>query len=514
MDVGLLAKLLVYSNQPLLIMSNKRPHIIIFNPDQWRGDVLGHLGNPAAVTPNFDQGAATDFVSFRHAFCQNPVCTPSRCSFMTGWYPHVRGHRSMSYMLRQKEGEPCLLQKLKDNGYFIWWGGKNDLVPAEEGWDSVSTVRFQPRGPLESLFMMDRSDEWRGEPDSDSYYSMFAGELPITPGYNHYHDFDWAVVQGAIDQILNYQGEEPLCLYLSLVYPHPPYAVERCWREMIDEKCLPSRLPWPGDEAGLSPILSEIRKRQGLLEWDEERWDELRAVYYGMCARVDHQFGLIMDALREAGIYDNTAVFAFSDHGDFTGDYGLVEKVQSTFQDCLIRVPFMIKLPGAVQGTGRVENALVELIDFTATVYDLTGIEPGYDHFGKSLLPILLGQTEAHRNAVFCEGGCLANEPQSMEFIEKGNPSESLYWPRLGLQQDPGFLWNGKAAMCRTRQYKYIGRLAGSDELYDLVSDPGEQHNRINDPALEEIKFALRERLLRWYLETADVVPRDMNRRQ
>ena len=80
----------------------KQPHIIIFNPDQWRGDVMGHLGNPAAVTPNLDHIIEHDAVSFRHAFCQNPVCTPSRCSFMTGWYPHVRGHRTMFHMLQSR----------------------------------------------------------------------------------------------------------------------------------------------------------------------------------------------------------------------------------------------------------------------------------------------------------------------------------------------------------------------------------------------------------------------------
>jgi arylsulfatase A-like enzyme len=106
-----------------------RPNILIFNPDQWRGDVMGHLGNPAAVTPNLDAAAATDFVSFRNAFCQNGVCTPSRCSFMTGWYPHVRGHRTMFHMLRGDE--PMLLRTLKDNGYFVWWCGKNDVVPLE-----------------------------------------------------------------------------------------------------------------------------------------------------------------------------------------------------------------------------------------------------------------------------------------------------------------------------------------------------------------------------------------------
>ena len=62
----------------------KHPHILIFNPDQWRGDALGHLGHPAVQTPNLDRLVREDAVSFRHAYCQNPVCTPSRCSFMSG----------------------------------------------------------------------------------------------------------------------------------------------------------------------------------------------------------------------------------------------------------------------------------------------------------------------------------------------------------------------------------------------------------------------------------------------
>ncbi|MHA1526634.1 MAG: sulfatase-like hydrolase/transferase, partial [Promethearchaeota archaeon] len=111
---------------------DKKPHIIIFNVDQWRGDALGHMGNPAAVTPNLDQLVKNDAVSFSNAFCQNPVCTPSRCSFMTGWYPHVRGHRTMFHMLHQDRDEPNLLKILKDNGYFVWWGFRNDLIPAQQ----------------------------------------------------------------------------------------------------------------------------------------------------------------------------------------------------------------------------------------------------------------------------------------------------------------------------------------------------------------------------------------------
>ena len=132
----------------------KRPNIILFNPDQWRGDVLGHMGNPGAMTPNLDVLVKADAVSFGQAFCQNPVCTPSRCSFMTGWYPHTRGHRTMFHMLQPDE--PNLLRRLKDAGYFVWWGGKNDLVAAQYGFAEHCDVKYvppvDPQRPLRTVF--------------------------------------------------------------------------------------------------------------------------------------------------------------------------------------------------------------------------------------------------------------------------------------------------------------------------------------------------------------------------
>ncbi|MBW2622242.1 MAG: sulfatase-like hydrolase/transferase, partial [Deltaproteobacteria bacterium] len=122
-----------------------RPHILLFNPDQWRGDTLGHTGNPAAETPNLDRMVAGEAVSFSNAFCQNPVCTPSRCSFMTGWYPHVRGHRTMYHMLHADRGEPNLQRELMANGYFVWWTARNDLAPAQLGFDDECDVRYIPR---------------------------------------------------------------------------------------------------------------------------------------------------------------------------------------------------------------------------------------------------------------------------------------------------------------------------------------------------------------------------------
>lgn len=497
-------------------MTRSLPHLVLFNPDEWRGDVLGHLGNPAARTPVLDAWVETDAVSFRHAYCQSPVCTPSRTSFMTGWYPHVRGHRTMHHMLHPDE--PVLLRTLKDQGYFVWWGGKNDLVPAGPGcYDAYCDVRYNPKQAGRSVrpfWALDREAEWRGAPGSDSYYSFYAGQL-TAPGEDGYYDSDWANVHGAIEQIQAW-GEngggpdrKPLCIFLALTYPHPPYGAEQPWFDMIDPRHLPQRVPTPGSkQASTKPsILDGIRDRQGLRGWDEERWDRLRATYYGMCARVDYQFGLVLDALRTAGMYDNTAILFFSDHGDFAGDYGLVEKTQNTFEDCLARVPFIVKPPSGTEVTPGVRDALVELVDLPATVEAFTGLPPRHTHFGRPLLPLLHDDVHAHRDAVFCEGGRLSGERQAMELESPSSHDRTgLYWPRLSLQAEDGPA-HTKAAMCRTIAFKYVRRLYEADELYDLAHDPTEEHNVADDPQYSAVRAQMAERLLSWYQETCDVVP-------
>jgi arylsulfatase A-like enzyme len=498
----------------------KRPHIIVFNPDQWRGDILGHVGNPAAVTPNLDRLVQEDAVSFSSAFCQNTVCTPSRCSFMTGWYPHVRGHRTMHHMLHPECGEPNLLKILKEDGYFVWWGGKNDLTPGQTDVTSYCDVRFHPTAKDYERWKCSPREgnhggnlAWRGPKEGDNFYSFFKGRLDKKDD-DLYCDGDWAMVLGALDFVRNYDKDKPLCIYLPLSYPHPPYCVEEPWYSMIDRQKLPCRARHPENWAGKPSILREIWKNQRLQGWSEERWTELRAAYYGMCARLDHQFGLLMDALRESKMYDDAAVFFFSDHGDYAGDYGIVEKTQNTFDDCLSRVPFLVKPPVDIPVKPRVCSALVELVDFPATVYDLTGIDPGYDHFGKSLLPLLAGQTEEHRDAVFCEGGRRKGEVQAMERESvSAGCDDGLYSPRLRLQIDDDGPYHTKATMCRTQTHKYVHRLYEQHELYDLVADPLEETNVIDNPAYHDVLAELKERALRWYMETCDVVPRKPDKR-
>jgi arylsulfatase A-like enzyme len=498
----------------------QRPNLVILNPDQWRADVMGHFGNPAAKTPYLDELVENEAVSFRRAFCQNTVCTPSRCSFMTGLYPHVHGHRTMYHMLHEEAGQRHLFNVLEEQGYHLWWGGKNDLFPGQDGWGRYVDEVFTPTAEDFARWGMSEREgthggkmDWRGDANGDNFYSFYKGRLDKGDD-EIYLDNDWINVMGAIDFIRKYDGEQPFCLYIPISFPHPPYCVEEPYYSMIDRDAIPDAYPAPPDWQGKPALLKGIAERQRLQGWTEERWRELRAVYYGMCARVDHQAGMILSALREAGLYDDTAFFLFSDHGDFTGDYGLVEKTQNTFEDCLSNVPLIIKPPRGVDLLpGICEDALVELVDFSATVYDLLGVDPGYDHFGRSLLP-LMAKEQAHRDAVFCEGGRRYGETQAMELESTSmlNP-EGLYYPRVGLQAQDDAPYHTKAAMCRTQDFKYTMRLYEQDELYDLRSDPGETVNVLNVPDYAEIARQLRERLLTWYMETCDVVPRQTDLR-
>lgn len=492
----------------------RKPHIIIFNPDQWRGDVMGHLGHPAVQTPHLDRLVESDAVSYRHAYVQATVCTPSRCSFMTGWYPHVRGHRTMHHMLHAEAGEPNLLAVLRKQGYFVWWGGKNDLVPGQMGFEEHCDVHFRPRrddyerwgfAPGEGSHGGNLA--WRGEPDGDNYFSFYKGKLD-KGDQAVFGDGDWAMVHGAIDFLERFDGEAPLCLFLPIGYPHPPYCVEEPWYSATNRKSVPERFEYR-DWTDKPAILAAIRDGQNLTGWSEPRWRDLRATYYGMCGRVDHQLGLLLEALKKTDRYDDSALFVFSDHGDFTGDYGLVEKTQNTFQDCLTRVPLIIKPPRDVGAQPGIRDALVELIDFPATVYDMAGIDCGYWHFGRSLTKTLTNSTADHRDVVFSEGGRLEAEVQASEREStSGGGGLGLYSPRINAQiAEHRPLQHGKATMCRDPRFKYVRRAYEADELYDTAADPGETINRIDDPDLAGERTRLERRMLTWYMETCDVVP-------
>lgn len=492
-------------------MKNK-PNIVLFIPDSYRGDVLGHQGNAGALTPNLDALVARDAVSYSNAFAQNPVCTPSRCSFMTGWYPHVHGHRSMRNML--KEHEPSLLSVLQKEGYHVWWGGKNDLVSVRQKEDYLNycDTKFYHEGKYIEYMEYKRPSSIAAD---DPRHGAFYGGIFTRDGDGDtYYDGDEACVRGAIDMIKNRSDGQPFLCYLPLSKPHPPYFAEEDFYNAIDPEKLPARIPVPGKESNLPEYLDAIRNEFRSSDITEEMWRDVKRIYYAMCAKVDALFGMMVEALVDQGIYDDTWIFFFSDHGDFTGDYSLPEKTHGTMQDCLVRVPLIIKPPADVPVKNGNRQHLTELMDITATLYDLLDIDPDYTHQGISLRASLAGEETAIHDAVFAEVGGRKNEPAFINTDVKKMPPNSFY-ARQGRAAIPYHEKGTHAVMCRTLQHKYIRRYyTGHHELFDLENDPGETVNLSGHPDYAEIEHQLEIRLLDFFMHTTDVLPQEPDSRQ
>lgn len=488
----------------------KKPHLIIFNPDEMRWDTMRHMGNEAAYTPFLDEIASSDAVSFSNAYCQNPVCVPSRCSFFTGLYPHTNGHRTMSNLL--KPHEKSFFSEVKENGYYVWMNDRNDLYAGQiPGWveSNADEIYYafpngeKAPGPIEDP---------RGELGSKYYYSHYHGLLKTDEDGNSYNADD-DTVDAAVEKIKNWNNEKPLCMFLGLMYPHVPYQIEKKYYDLIDRSKLPERVKFK-DCSGKSKMIESYRKYQNLESLTDEEWDDIRVTYLAMVSKIDDQFKRLCDALKEAGMYDDSAIFMFSDHGDFAGNYELAEKAQSSYEDCLCRVPFLVKPPKGIDIKPGISDSMVELVDFYATAMDFAGIKPGQTHFGKSLVPVLKDHDYEIREFSCCEGGRLPGETWCDEYHNAAGKEANVkeeYWPKKKAQSDD--FAHAKGIMIRTKNYKYVSRITSEDELYDMVNDPNEKHNLINDDSLALVKADLQIKLLKWLQSTSDIVPMEMDRR-
>lgn len=483
-------------------MVNK-PNILYFVADQMRADAQHYLGNQASITPNMDY-LAENGVAFENAYCQNPVCVPSRCSFLSGLYPHTTGHRTMHYLLN--DDEPNILKIMKSAGYEVIWIGRNDLVSAEKTKEAYCDEYYNgiEEHDMKSILtsLNNTASGERGGVIADfnkDMYSFYVGKVePENSGRA-----DVGCIKSCIDYLQRKRrsgNEKPFFIYCTLMYPHPPYACCEPWYSSIDRNNLPPRKPFVADKPSM---IVETSNKQDLHHWSEDRWNELRATYLAQVSKFDSQLGEVISALKDNGFYDDTSIFVFSDHGDYTGDYDIVEKVQNCFENNLSNVPLIIKPAKQFECKQRVTPALVELVDLTATVSDMCKIDLDYLQYGKSLLGVLAGSDE-HKDAVFCEGGRSHGDKPAME-LGHDDPRD-VYWPRISTQHEEG-PQHTKAAMIRMGNLKYTHRLYERDELYDLSVDPDELINKIYDPSYKNDVIKLKERLLRWYQETADWVP-------
>ena len=217
---------------------------------------------------------------------------------------------------------------------------------------------------------------------------------------------------------------------------------------MYDRKKVPAPIPPNFDDK--PEYMRLMYEKYGLMNLKEEDFKEIVATYYGMITRVDKQLGEVLNKLKEIGEYETSAIFLFSDHGDYTGDYGLTEKWPNGFHDCLIRVPLVVKMPGILPKT-KILDQMVQTINLFPTMLDIAQIQTLYTHFGKNLIPLMKGDTNKIREAVFAEGGYNINEPQCFENVIKSPdiPYIGIYYDKTNIpQQKP--LTVARSAMIRT----------------------------------------------------------------
>ncbi len=504
-------------------MTKKRPHIIILNPDEMRWDAMGHMGNRAAYTPNLDRLAVQEAVSFDHAYCQNPVCVPSRCSFLTGLYPHTTGHRTMSYLMH--EGEESLFSELKQAGYHVWLNGRNDFLAGQ--------VNDLEQHHADEVFYYDKNQKADRSmlQKLSAMQKMGAGADAKEKVYNHFAGVgsagaaagDWRDTYAAIDRIRNIGelGDQPLCLFLGWTNPHPPYAVEQKYYDRIKREDILAPISLQESE-GKSLMVEKLHAFANVDGMREEDWMELRHVYLAQCAMVDDMVGAVIEALKEAGIYDDCAIFFLSDHGDFAGDYQLPEKAQSTFEDVITRVPFLIKPPKGEPVDPGLAASPVELVDFYTTALAYADVTPCHDAFGMDLRETIADRSHAVRTYAHCEGGRNANEWQCDEWHKDAqtgaNPGDDYYAKKMAQLDNAA---HEKATMVTDGEWKYVYRSSGACELYHLAEDPYEKHNLFataekeqeTGAELEKIEMRMQKELLRWYQTTCDVVPKQKDSR-
>lgn len=491
----------------------KKPHIVMFVADQYRCDSIGYAGCKAAVTPNFNK-LLDEGIAFNNAYSQNSVCVPSRISFMTGWYPHVKGYRTMHHLA--KSDEPNLLRNLKENGYNVYWGGRNDILHEEVNQmdycnyrtDSFGEIfkRIRNKDNLDTEILKrfkERKIKKQNGPENDMY-SHYYGIMDEDNKMNT----DVKEVDDAIEFIKNYDEDKPLVMYLALALPHPPYEVEQKYYDIINPDLIEEPIRLTEEQLNKKPsMMKGIRENQKLYKRSEEDLKEIKRVYLAMGTKLDNTFGKLMDAFKEKGIYDDTCVFMFSDHGDYTGDYDIAEKSQNTLENCICNVPLIVKPPKDLFGESYVSNSLVEILDIPATIYDIANIKPNHTHFGKSLVHLFNGEEE-HKDAVFCEGGRTIGEEHC---IDGGHKKLNEYWARTEVQGRMPH--HTKAIMIRMDNYKFIYRLHEENEFYDLKKDPQERENEITNKKYENIINKMESRLLKHYVETCDVVPHKRDER-
>jgi arylsulfatase len=443
-------------------LQRRRPNVLWFTSDQQRFDTIGALGNPHVKTANLDRMVA-EGVAFTHAFCQSPVCTPSRASFLTGLFAStIRANRNGN--ARFSNAAPLVTKLFADAGYVCGNVGKLHLASAADGRearvdDGYSTFDYSLAPRAHGGY--DYVDWIAGKGQAISQLAEDPDGFPV-----ELHQSTWCA-ERACDFIVR-NADRPWLLTVNPFDPHPPFDPPRVWREKFDWRAMPGphyRDTDLAQQAALAPADFQTRARPphevprddttpkvyatGAALGLHEDVRKLQAAYYAMIGLLDAQFGRILDRLSELGLADDTLVIFTSDHGEMLGDHGLLLK-GARFYEGLVRVPLLVRYPAAMRA-GLRSDALVQLTDIVPTLLDLCAVAQPARLEGRSLLPIARGEADPHCHRAFVR---------------------AEYFDALKLPAGTN------ATMYRTRAHKIVA-YHGHDfgELYDLAKDPWEFEN-------------------------------------
>ncbi|MEM6333311.1 MAG: sulfatase-like hydrolase/transferase [Planctomycetota bacterium] len=464
--------------------------------DQHNATWLGCAGHAQALTPRLDAFAETG-VRFTSAYAQNPVCTPSRVSILSGQYCHNHGHYGLSGNCNP--GLPSLFRHLGHRGYRTAGYGKLHLPSEPRVWTSDETDEFADSYEthtgvegqsdfllgLESRGLRHLEDSWH----NTEHYTKKSIPIDATPSELPLNDTQemWCA-RRAID-FMDRDDPRPFMIQVALQKPHHPLLPNpQFWDQHPADLDLPT--DWDLTPSHRPPHFQEQWRqwRDYPFEFPEpgDRFvDFVRRSWRGTMAcvtQVDYVFGVLLDYLDQSGLAENTVVIYGSDHGGYHGLHGMMEKAPGICSDAVCRVPMIWRVPGVTTG-GGVCDRLVENIDYAPTLCTLAGVEPMGSTDGQDL-STLLGNPHGTpvRDAAFTEN-----------------------------------VWSKAIRWGDWRLVNYPIRMFGQDtgELYNLAEDPFERRNLYDEADYQPTVREGKDRLLDWLTTSTRLVtpPNHRNRR-
>jgi len=495
-----------------------RCNILLITSDQQHWDTLGAT-NPRIRTPHLDRLAA-EGTRFTRAYCVNPVCSPSRATMITGLYPAWHGCWTIGVKL--PEDVPTLGDRLEREGYLTALVGKAHLQPLASDPPEQESLECQPtlrdldfwrefRGPWYGFRHIDVARNHADESHAGQHYAVWMEERGLANWRDYFqqwppsaddprrrgmsamaadrafHTWDlpeefhyttWTAERTVARIQQGARDGRPFFIMANFHDPHPPYLVPEPWASMYSPADMEPGTLEPGEMDRLPPHFRLTQEaRPDFSPWQETRHgnhgfhshlhdrDALRhamAAYYGMISFLDAGVGRILDALDRSGLAERTLVVFTTDHGHFLGQHGLVAKGPFHYED-MLRLPMIVRCPGCVPA-GRTSAALQSQVDFPQTFLEACGLRaPGLMQ-GVSQWPLWGGRADSARDHVVVEN---RHQPSAIHL-------RTLVTERY------------KITVYRGHDY---------GELWDLEADPGERHNRWDDPAFADVK---RELLLRF----------------